>query len=356
LIPNEFNLYLPIHQFQKDALKMDPLTQGLVGTAAATIAADEKKQRPAAITGFISATLADLDFFIHTPSDPLLNIELHRHFTHSLFFIPAGALVAAGLLFWFMRRHLTFKELYLFSFVSYGTAGLLDACTSYGTMLLWPLSDTRFAWNLISVVDPVFTLVILGLLAFSFYKKNLLLTKLAIVWMGIYLLFGLFQHERATHFAERLAVARGHLVERMVVKPTIGNLLVWRSTYETADRFYADGVRVGFSSWEAKIYTGKSAPRFFPEEELATLQGTTLYSDVQRFSKLSEDYLVQHPRQEDVIGDARYSMLPTLLIPLWGIKADTDKPDHHTEFLYFRDASPEVREKFTKMIFGKEIQ
>ncbi len=335
---------------------MDPLTQGLVGAAAATIAADEKKYRPAAITGFISATLADLDFFIQSSSDPLLNIELHRHFTHSLFFVPAGALIAAGLLFWFMRRHLTFRELYLFSFISYATAGLLDAFTSYGTMLLWPLSDTRFAWNLISVVDPVLTLVLLGLIGFSFFKKNLLITKLAIGWIGLYLLFGFFQHERATHFAERLAVARGHLVERIVVKPTIGNLLVWRSTYETDGRFYADGVRVGFSSWEAKIYRGESAQRFIPGKELDMLQGSTLYRDVLRFSKLSEGYLVKHPGKENIIGDARYSMLPTLLTPLWGIKVDRAEPERHVEFLYFRDASAEVREKFTKMIFGKEIK
>src|SRR6056297_2226933 len=98
---------------------MDPLTQGLAGAAAATIVAGEKKQRPAAFAGFISATLADLDFFIQSSSDPLLNVELHRHFTHSLFFVPIGALISAGLLFWFVRKHLAFRELYLFSFVSY---------------------------------------------------------------------------------------------------------------------------------------------------------------------------------------------------------------------------------------------
>jgi len=333
---------------------MDPLTQGLVGAAVATVAGGKKNHRPAAITGFISATLADLDFFIHTSSDPLLNVELHRHFTHSLFFIPVGALVASGLLFWVLKKYLNFKQLYLFSFVSYATAGLLDACASYGTMLLWPLSDTRFAWNLISVVDPVFTVLLLGLFAFSFYKKSHMAIQVGILWMGLYLLLGLAQRERATHFAERLAIARGHTVERMVVKPTIGNLLLWRSTYETNDRFYANGVRVGFSSWEATFYQGESAPRFYPEKELEELKETTLYNDIQRFSKLSKDYLIRHPQKKNIIGDARYSMLPTSLIPLWGIRVDKNEPNQHVKFLYFREASAEVREVFMDMIFGKE--
>ena len=41
--------------------------------------------------------------------------------------------------------------------LGYGTGGLLDTCTSYGTHLLWPFSTTPMAWSIIAIVDPVFT-------------------------------------------------------------------------------------------------------------------------------------------------------------------------------------------------------
>ncbi|MGF1670901.1 MAG: metal-dependent hydrolase [Balneolaceae bacterium] len=334
---------------------MDPLTHGLVGTAAALSVRKEENQGPVAITGFISAVIADLDYFIYSSSDPLLNIEIHRQFTHSLIFIPVGALVASAILWWFMKKHLTFRQLYLYSMVSYATAGLLDACTSYGTMLLWPFSDTRFAWNIISVVDPVFTTGIILFIGLSFYFKNRRFSHAAFIWLAVYLFFGLAQRERATHFAERLANARGHLPERMVVKPSIGNLILWRSTYEYEDRFYADGVRVGLTSWNAFYYQGESQSRFYPEKQLSEYTGTVLYNDIFRFSALSEGYLIRHPENPEIIGDARYSMLPNSLKPLWGVKLNKNNPDQHLDFQYFRDTSREVRDTYKKMILGHPV-
>lgn len=331
---------------------MDPLTHGLVGAAATQSIAGRKTYRAAAFTGFVSAMLADLDFFIHNPADPLLNIEIHRQFTHSLIFIPAGALIACGILWWVMRKHLSFRELYLYCLVSYGTAGLMDAATSYGTMLLWPFDTTRYAWNLISVVDPVFTAGLLAFAGISFFKKEKRFARLAWAWLFLYLAIGLVQRERAASSAHELAEQRGHTIERIDVKPTIGNLLLWRSTYEYDDRFYADGIRVGpFSA--PLIYQGESADRVHPAEVFDPYMASVMYHDIMRFSRLSEEYLVFHPERPGVIGDARYSMLPTSLTPLWGIRVDTDEPEEHVDFLYFRDTAPEVRRRYLHMLLGR---
>ena len=56
---------------------------------------------------------------------------------------------------------MSFKQIYLFSFLGYFSHGLLDACTSYGTVLFWPLSNQRVGLNIISIIDPLFTGVIL---------------------------------------------------------------------------------------------------------------------------------------------------------------------------------------------------
>ncbi len=67
---------------------MDPVTHGLIGATAAQSFAKKETFRAAAFTGFVSATLADFDIFLFSASDPLLNLELHRQFTHSFIFIP----------------------------------------------------------------------------------------------------------------------------------------------------------------------------------------------------------------------------------------------------------------------------
>lgn len=333
---------------------MDPISQGLVGATAAQSVADKEKLRPAAFSGAVSAMIADLDYYIHIPSDPLFNIEIHRQFSHSLIFIPIGALIASVLLWWFLKKYLSFKELYFYSILGYATAGLLDTFTSYGTQLLWPFLDTRFAWNLISVIDPIVTVGLILFIGLSLQKKEKKYVWLSGGWLIFFLVFGWVQHHRAESAAKNLAESRGHIIEKMVVKPTIANQRVWRVNYISGDKIYTDAIRTGLISG-IDIYEGESAPRIIIEEEFSEFEGTVMYKDLLRFKNLSENFLIRHPDQPDVIGDARYSMLPTELTPLWGVETDTTQTESHLPFLYFRDASEEVRESFMNMLLGKKL-
>lgn len=331
---------------------MDPLTHGLVGATASQTISSKEKMLPAAFTGFVAAMLADLDYFIHNPSDPLLNIEIHRQFTHSIIFIPVGALVASLLLWWFVRKYLDFKEVYIFSFAGYATAGLMDAVTSYGTQLLWPFVDTRFAWNLISVVDPVFTLGLIVLVGFGVYHKKKPLIYLAWAWLFLILAFGMFQKERGKSALLHWAEQRDHEAKEVVVKPTIGNQILWRGNYIHDGHVFTNGIRTGLFS-AVMIYEGESTELVDLEQEFGDYKNTTLFEDLKRFERLSEGYLVRHPEIPHIIGDGRYSMLPTSTVPLWGVEADTTQTGRHLPFLYFRDAGEEVRTEFLDMLLGR---
>jgi inner membrane protein len=331
---------------------MDPITHGLAGATASQSFSDKKKIRPAAFAGAASAMMADLDYFIHIPSDPLFNIEVHRQFTHSLLFIPVGALIATVLLWWFVKKYLTVKELYFYSILGYATAGLLDAFTSYGTQLLWPFLDTRFAWNVISVVDPVVTVGLIVFVGLAVWKRKKTMARAADGWLILFLLFGWLQHSRATSAVLNLAANRGHTIEELVVKPTLANQRLWRANYIYDDRVYTDAVRTGIFSG-ITIYEGESEPRIIIERDFSGFEGTTLYKDLIRFKHLSENFLIRYPDRPEIIGDARYSMLPTRLTPLWGVEADTTDTERHLPFLYFRDASEEIREPFWDMLMGK---
>lgn len=329
---------------------MDPVTHGLIGATASQSFADKRTFRAAALTGLASAMLADLDVFLSSASDPLLNLELHRQFTHSIVFIPIGALVATLLLWLFVKKYLTLKETYLFSLAGYATAGITDVFTSYGVHLFWPFTDTRVSLDIISVFDPLFTLGVIVFTGMAFYKRKQLFAWFALGWMAMYLLFGFSQQRKATQVAQQLAEANNQQITQLIVKPTIANQWLWSIRYVADDQLHATGVKlIPFA--EPIIYEGESAPLLQWEQEFNHLKGTTLYNDIARFSKLSDGVLIWHPNHTNVIGDGRYSMLPTTLATLWGIEIDTSNTDKHVEFGTYRDASEEIGEAFLEMLF-----
>lgn len=335
---------------------MDPISQGALGAIAAASAAPAKQVRLATFVGWAAGMLADADIFIRSESDPLLNIEYHRHFTHSLVFIPFGALVAAAVFWLLFLKRKSFGTFYLYSFLGYATAGLLDACTSYGTRLLWPFSDARVAWNVISIIDPVFTGTILLLIVWGFWKRRVGASRAACGFAVAYLLFGAFQNWRANEALLELAESRGHgTASRFTAKPSIGNLALWRGIYEYDGFIYVDAIRVSYWGAATKVYQGTRVEKMDASALLGQLpEGSALAADVTRFEHFSDGYLSLHPERAEVVSDARYAMLPDSIEPLWGIEVDPSKPDEHAAFINFRNTRPGEFERLWNMITGKE--
>ncbi len=331
---------------------MDIVTQALLGSTLAQSVAKKADLKYAAIIGGLAGMLADVDIFIQSPTDSLLTIEFHRHFTHSLFFIPVGALIAALLLWPFFRKRLVPTKIYLYSLLGYSMSGVLDASTSYGTRLLWPFSDERIAWHIISIVDPVFSLILLLAVVFALRRKSFLIARTGLLVASLYMVVGVVQLQRAETFTEELAVSRGHKIERMVVKPTIGNLLLWRSIYQADGYFYVDAIRIGPGS--NKLYLGNKIKQFnFSEITTKIPVGSILYKDIKRFQNFSDGYIALHPQRNNIIGDVRYAMLATSVLPLWGIEFDRQKPAQHAKYQFYRDISDTDKQLFMSMLLGE---
>jgi inner membrane protein len=333
---------------------LDLLTQGLLGGALALSVAGKKESRIATVAGFAAGLLADADILISATGDPLLNVELHRHFTHALIFIPVGALIAALLLWPLLRKHLEFKKVYGYALLGYATSGLLDACTSYGTHLLWPFSETRIAWSIIAIIDPVFSLTLLLALIFGFKYYKPVIARVGLALAGCYLLLGLWQHEKALQLALDLAEQRGHEVQRIIVKPTLANLILWRSVYQSNDLFHVDAIRVGPGS--NRIYPGASVQKFKLDRDLPLLERESiLTNDILRFSKLADGYVVPDPDRANVLIDIRYSMLPTGVTPMWGIDLNVESPSQHAKYETYRDRPDNARDLFLAMLLGRDL-
>ena len=153
---------------------MDPITQGTLGAVLSQSVSNKKTLGIIGLIGFLSGLAPDLDIFIRSEKDPLLFLEFHRQFTHSLIFIPFGGFICAVCLFFLIskRLNISFKDTWISATLGYATHGLLDACTSYGTLLFWPFTQTRIAWNSISIIDPLFTIPLFILIILAGFKQK----------------------------------------------------------------------------------------------------------------------------------------------------------------------------------------
>lgn len=335
---------------------MDPLTQGVIGAVASQQTAAYRTRRylvAATLLGFLSGMAPDLDVLVGSDTDPLLSLEYHRHFTHSLIFIPFGGWLCAVFFFFLFSKRIgmTFRHTYLYCLAGCASHGLLDACTSYGTQLLWPFSDARIAWNTISIIDPLFTLPLLLLVIMFAVKKQRRWAVVSLVWVMLYTSFGIVQRERAEHFALQLAQQRGHTPSDISAKPSFANLLVWKIVYTTDDYFYVDAVRTGL---EYTHYSGDKIPRLdvqkdFPWLDLSSQQA----KDIERFRWFSNGYIALSPYHENRIIDIRYSLLPNQIRGLWGIELSPDKSlDEYVVYVEDHERNSQTFNDLWQMIVG----
>ena len=333
---------------------MDPVSQGVVGAAFAQTAARRAQLATVAWYGALGGMAPDLDVLFQSPTDPLLFLEFHRQFTHSLVFIPFGALLVFLVLRAIAARvsllqGLTTARGYLACLMGYATHGLLDACTSYGTQLLWPFSDARIAWDTMSIVDPLFTLPLLVFVIAASRSKRQWLVWCASAWMLGFFVLGWWQHQRAMGAAEQVAQIRGHEPMRMTVKPSFANLVLWKAIYEFEGHYYVDAVRVGTQRlW----YPGARVPKLSLSKDFPSLQGDSRQAkDVERFRWFSDDYLSVMEDSPRIV-DMRYSFSPNEVDPMWGIELNLTDQNEHVLWWSSRRVDGNTQRGFFGMVLG----
>lgn len=331
---------------------MDPISQGTLGAAIPASAWTPKKYRVAVLLGCLAGLAPDLDIFIQSDTDPLLFLEYHRQFTHALLFVPVGALVVAGATFLLTRRWLRFRESYLACFLGYASHGLLDACTSYGTQMFWPFSDYRVSWDVISIIDPLFTIPLLICIVIGVVKRNRVVAWFGLGWCVLYLGFGALQQDRAIHEGRQIAEEQGHTTELLTAKPTFANLIAWKVIYLHEGTFFIHAIRTGIdvqrcgSATATQVNTAVHYPWLNPASQQAR--------DLERFSWFSQDYLALDPNVSDGIIDMRYTLAPNRVDGLWGIILDPNADDRqHARYVETREATAEQSQALLDVVTGK---
>lgn len=310
---------------------MDPISQGVVGAAAAQLAPAHMKPQRAWLYGALGGMAADLDVLIRSTSDPLLQLEYHRHFTHGLAFAPLGGAIVALPFLWTrtagkIHRRPDALMVLLSCIIGYVTHGLLDLCTSYGTVVLWPFTDKRFALDWISIVDPIFTLPLCAgvLLTQRRAQKRFLLMALCLSFG--YLCLGAFQHGRAVDAQQQLMAHRSLESIHGRVMPSLASIRTWRSVSKYVDkngetRLIADLVQTPLFG-ETRVIEGSTIRALEVQAEPVLVEREQIRRDIERFQFFSDGLLARVPTEPTLIGDMRYSIEPAAFQPLWGLRID----------------------------------
>src|SRR5690554_5046755 len=142
---------------------MDSFTQIVLGAAVGEATLGKKVGNKAVLYGAIAGTIPDLDVVANSFTDTLTAIEIHRGFTHSFVFAMAFSPLFGWLISKMERRGpATRRDWTRLMFFGLATHALLDAMTTWGTQLFWPIHFPVAIQN-IFVIDPLYTLPFLTL-------------------------------------------------------------------------------------------------------------------------------------------------------------------------------------------------
>lgn len=174
---------------------MDSLTQIVLGAAVGEIILGKKLGNKAQLLGAIAGTLPDMDVLYNVfVSDPVKQLAVHRGYSHSMFTHLVVSLPLAWISDKLDGKGVGLKTWYLFWFAGLFTHALLDCCTTYGTQFLLPFTNYQVAFNNISVIDPLYTIPFLILLAVCLFMKRTNPKRRKFLWASVmvsscYLLF-----------------------------------------------------------------------------------------------------------------------------------------------------------------------
>ncbi|MFM7902518.1 MAG: metal-dependent hydrolase [Bacteroidota bacterium] len=263
---------------------MDTLTHIVVGAAVGELILGKRVGKKAMLWGALAGNAPDVDALMNFFVSEVDSLVLHRGITHSIF---VSALVGP-LLGWFLSRYHGRSNLLgwiLLFTVNLWVHEFLDTCTMYGTGLLMPLSDERFAFNNIFVVDPIYTTPLIVSVAWVLLVKSdhshrfkLNLAGLAI--SSFYMVLTFINHGEAACALDKTLEKRNINFSNTNTAPTLFNSFLWNVTAQTDSGYWTGYYSVFDDAETVELYF---LPKIAESEEKFDNDETV--NKLRRFSK-----------------------------------------------------------------------
>ncbi len=225
---------------------MDSITQIALGATVAAAVGFKPFGRRVLIAGAVLGTLPDLDVVIDYGNN-IDNYTSHRGFSHSLF-VLTGLAILLYLLAINIKPQWKAVKLPLFAVILLPliTHPLLDAFTTYGTQLFWPLTSPPVSWSSIFIIDPLYTApLLIAMLGLWFSKKQtrwLKVNRVVLLFSCFYLAFGLFSQWQIQRQVSQHPLAHQGLIK---ITPTPFNTMIWRVLSYHQDSYYETFTWIG---------------------------------------------------------------------------------------------------------------
>ena len=151
-----------------------------------------------------------------------------------------------------------------------------------------------------------------------------------------------------------IALSRGHSAGALLVKPSIGNLILWKIVYDFEGFYYVDAIRL---TTDVQHCPGQSIAKLDLNKHLKHLKKNSQQAqDIEKFRKFSANYLSFDPAM-NLIMDTRYSLLPNEISPLWGIVVNPhEDAKKHVKWWENRVPTKAQRAKFIALLRGGACQ
>lgn len=285
---------------------MDSLTQIVLGAAVGEAVLGKKVGNKAMLYGAIAGTIPDLDTFASYFVDTVTAIEIHRGFTHSIFFSVAFAPVFGWLISKIERTSAAnWKDWSRLMFWGFFTHPLLDSFTTWGTRLFWPL-DLRLDFKAVFVIDPLYTLPFLIFLVLAMRsgkgsEKRKNYNKLGILISSCYLLLCLVLKGLAYQKFEAALENQGIAYLQLETKPTPFNSILWTANVEVEDAYLIGN----YSFFDSKPIEFK---RYSKNHQL--LGGLRSEDKIQRLIDITNGwFIITESGDELFFNDLRFGVL-----------------------------------------------
>jgi inner membrane protein len=217
---------------------MDSVTHGLAGALIAQAGFAQHLGRRAGWAMAGVAILPDIDI-IYRIRGIATYLEEHRGVTHSF----AGILflgILVGVIFGRFDRERRYLPWIAACWIALLSHQLLDLITSYGTMVLYPFSRTRYYFDWIFVIDIFFSFILLIALFFS--RRNVDHARrraaIGIAVAAGYVCFCAINHTIALHNLRQSAKQQRIAYSTAAAMPQFGLPLWWSGIIDNDTHYY----------------------------------------------------------------------------------------------------------------------
>lgn len=318
---------------------MDPVTHMALGAAVGHFVGGRRLGWIAPVAGAAAALVPDLDIFWPLPERSVDYYNVHRGITHSLFFGPVvGGVIGYGAARIHRavrsRRGQPFGETdaqavtrtwIAIVILAMVTHVLNDAFTVYGTQLFAPFSNRQFGLPAVPVIDPAYTLILIGGLILAWRSgwarpRARGMTLGALVLSTGYLLLALAQNERARDLVFADPGAQERIVTDYEVTTTMFS--PWLRRIVTQE---SDSLHIGFvSTLRPREINWMRIDREPQAEALADAAFATPEGEIyRRFARgIIHPHIVEGHDGGLVlrIGDMRYASPGAAERGMWGVE------------------------------------